>query len=57
MRAADFISRGVAEGPALGHILTMAEEAWLAAGFPLEKAAVAAIADRTVARFARDHRL
>ena len=57
LRAADFISRGVAEGPALGHVLTMAEDAWLADGFPLEKTAVADIADRTVARFARDHRL
>jgi poly(A) polymerase len=57
LRAADFISRGIAEGPALGHVLTIAEDSWLAAGFPLEAAAVAAIADQTVARFARDHRL
>ena len=34
-----------------------AEDAWLAAGFPLEVSEVAAIADQTVARFARDHRL
>jgi poly(A) polymerase len=57
LKAADFISRGVAEGPALGHVLAMAEDAWLADGFPLERTAVADIADRTVARFARDHRL
>ena len=57
LRAADFISRGIAEGPALGHVMTIAEDAWLAAGFPLEAAAVAGIADQTVARFARDHRL
>ncbi len=57
LRAADFISRGIAEGPALGHVMTKAEDAWLAAGFPLEKAAVAAIADQTVLRFAHDHRL
>jgi poly(A) polymerase len=57
LKAADFISRGIAEGPALGHVLTIAEDAWLAAGFPLEAGAVAAIADQTVARFARDHRL
>jgi len=57
LRAADFISRGVAEGPALGHVMTMAEDAWLAADLPLEANAVAAIADQTVARFARDHRL
>ena len=57
LKAADFISRGIAEGPALGHVLTIAEDAWLAAGFPTEPAAVGAIADQTVARFARDHRL
>jgi poly(A) polymerase len=57
LKAADFIARGIAEGPALGHVLTIAEDAWLAAGFPLEGAALAAIADQTVARFARDHRL
>jgi poly(A) polymerase len=57
LKAADFIARGIAEGPALGHVLTIAEDAWLAAGFPLEAGAVAAIADQTVARFARDHRL
>jgi tRNA nucleotidyltransferase/poly(A) polymerase len=57
LKAADFIARGIAEGPALGHVLTIAEDAWLAAGFPLEQGALAGIADQTVARFARDHRL
>ena len=57
LRAADFISRGIAEGPALGHVLTLAEDAWLAADFPLAAAALAAIADQTVTRFNRDHRL
>ncbi len=57
LKAADFISRGIAEGPALGHVLTLAEDAWMAADFPLEPSALAAIADQTVARFARDHRL
>lgn len=57
LRAADFISRGIAEGPALGHVLTLAEDAWLAADFPLAPAALAAIADQTVNRFNRDHRL
>ena len=57
LRAADFISRGIAEGPALGHVLTLAEDAWLAADFPLEASALAAIADQTAARFTRDHRL
>jgi len=57
LRAADFISRGIAEGPALGHVLTLAEDAWLAADFPLEPSAIAAIADQAAARFVRDHRL
>jgi poly(A) polymerase len=57
LKAADFVSRGIAEGPALGHVLGIAEDAWLAAGFPLEAGAVAAIADETVARFTREHRL
>jgi tRNA nucleotidyltransferase/poly(A) polymerase len=57
LKAADFIARGVAEGPALGHVLALAEDAWLAADFPLDQAALKAIADQTVARFSRDHRL
>jgi poly(A) polymerase len=57
LKAADFIARGFAEGPALGHVLTLAEDAWLAADFPLDAAALTTIADQTVARFARDHRL
>jgi poly(A) polymerase len=57
LKAADFISRGIAEGPALGHVLTLAEDAWLAADFPLDEAALKNIADQTVSRFTRDHRL
>ena len=57
LKAADFIARGIAEGPALGHVLTLAEDAWLAADFPLDPAALSAIADATVGRFTRDHRL
>jgi poly(A) polymerase len=57
LKAADFIARGIAEGPALGHVLTLAEDAWLAADFPPEGPALRAIADQTVARFTRDHRL
>lgn len=56
LRAADFIARGLAEGPALGHVLTLAEDAWLAAEFPLEEAALAAIADQAAARVGRDER-
>jgi poly(A) polymerase len=54
LKAADFIARGMAEGPALGHVLTLAEDAWLAADFPLEEAALASIADQAAARVSRD---
>lgn len=57
LKAADFIARGIAEGPALGHVLALAEDAWLARQFPLHTAALNEIADDTVARFTRDHRL
>jgi hypothetical protein len=57
LKAADFIARGIAEGPALGHVLAQAEEAWLAADLPTQQAEIAAIADQTVARFAGDRRL
>jgi len=57
LRAADFVARGIAEGPALGQVLALAEDAWLAANFPLDGAALDAIADHTVTRFTRDNRL
>jgi poly(A) polymerase len=57
LKASDFIARGIAEGPALGHVLSLAEDAWLAAGFPNDADALNAIADQTAARFARDHKL
>ncbi len=57
LKAADFVARGIAEGPALGHVLTLAEDAWLAADFPDDPSPLAAIADQTMARFKRDHRL
>jgi poly(A) polymerase len=57
LKAADFIARGIAEGPALGQVLALAEDAWLAADFPLEQRAIKTIADQAVARFTRDHRL
>jgi poly(A) polymerase len=56
LKAADFIARGVAEGPVLGQVLALAEDAWLAADFPLDGASIAAIADQAVARFNRDIR-
>jgi poly(A) polymerase len=45
LKAADFIARGVAKGPALGAALRQAEAAWIAAGFPNDAAVIAAIAD------------
>jgi poly(A) polymerase len=45
LKAQDFIARGVAKGPALGAAMHEAEEAWIAADFPSDRAAIAAIAD------------
>jgi poly(A) polymerase len=56
LKAADFIARGMAEGPALGHALTLAEDAWLAADFPLDEAALASIADQAATRVSRDQK-
>jgi hypothetical protein len=56
LKAADFVARGIAEGPALGQVLALAEDAWLAANFPLDEVALKAIADQTVTRFSRDSR-
>lgn len=57
LRAADFIARGFAPGPALGDVMAMAENDWIEAGFPLAADKVAAIADRAAAAFTHDHRL
>lgn len=57
LKGGDFIARGIAEGPALGHVLTLAEDAWLAARFPMDEAALKTIADETAVRFTRDHLL
>jgi poly(A) polymerase len=56
LKAADFLARGVAQGPALGHVLTLGEDAWLAADFPLDDAALGSIADQAIARLTRDPR-
>ncbi len=50
LKAADFIARGVPKGPRLGAVLAAAEEAWIAAGFPADAAATAAIADAQVTK-------
>jgi poly(A) polymerase len=49
LKAADFIKRGVAPGPSLGAALHEAEEAWIAADFPADEVAMAAIADAAAA--------
>src|SRR5436190_5995937 len=56
LKAADFIARGIGEGPALGQVLALAEDAWLAANFPLDEAALKSIAEQSVGRLTRDHR-
>jgi poly(A) polymerase len=49
LKAKDFVRRGIEKGPQLGAALAAAEEAWIAAGFPLDKAVVAALADAAAA--------
>jgi poly(A) polymerase len=49
LKAADFIKRGVLPGPALGAVLHEAEAAWIAADFPADQEAIAAIAAAAVA--------
>jgi poly(A) polymerase len=44
LTSADFVRRGVPKGPALGAALRAAEEAWIAADFPSDPSALAAIA-------------
>jgi len=48
LRAADFIERGVEKGPSLGAALARAEEAWIAAGFPLEREALGDIVNQSL---------
>jgi poly(A) polymerase len=45
LKAADFMKRGVAQGPALGAAIAAAEQAWIMAGFPDGQAALDAIAE------------
>jgi tRNA nucleotidyltransferase/poly(A) polymerase len=56
LHAANFIARGIAQGPELGQALALAEDAWLAAEFPLDQPALDAIVDQTAARFSRESR-
>ncbi len=54
IKAADFIARGVAAGPALGHAITLAEDAWLGLDFPDDPAVLSDIVDQAIARISRD---
>ena len=45
LKAADFMARGVEKGPKLGAAMRAAEEAWIEAGFPLDREALARIAE------------
>jgi poly(A) polymerase len=48
LRADDFVKRGIEKGPALGAVMRAAEEAWIAADFPGDAAALTAIADTAI---------
>jgi poly(A) polymerase len=48
LKAADFMKRGVQQGPALGAAISAAEQAWIAAGFPDDQLALDAIAEDAV---------
>jgi poly(A) polymerase len=45
LKAADFMARGVAQGPGLGAALAAAERAWIEAGFPDDRTAIMWIAE------------
>jgi poly(A) polymerase len=46
LKAADFLNRGVPKGPEMGAALRAAEQAWIDADYPEDRAAIDAIADR-----------
>ena len=46
LKAQDFLSRGVPKGPPMGATLRAAEQAWVDADFPDDRAAIEAIAER-----------
>jgi poly(A) polymerase len=51
LKSADLIARGVAKGRALGKAIRDAEEAWVAAGFPQDEAALDRIANDAARRW------
>ncbi|MBV9347267.1 MAG: CCA tRNA nucleotidyltransferase [Pseudolabrys sp.] len=46
IKAADLMARGMTQGPALGEALKAAEAAWIAAGFPSDRAALHGIIEK-----------
>jgi poly(A) polymerase len=48
LKAADFLNRGVPKGPEMGAALRAAEQAWIDADFPEDRAAIDAIANQAV---------
>jgi poly(A) polymerase len=52
LKAADFIQRGVARGPALGAVMRAAEQAWIAADFPSDEKAIDGLARQAMAAVA-----
>jgi poly(A) polymerase len=44
LKAADFLSRGLSPGPAIGAAMAQAEDAWIDAGFPLDAPTLDSIA-------------
>jgi poly(A) polymerase len=48
LKAADFMARDIAKGPALGAALRAAEAAWVAADFPADRASLDAIIEAAV---------
>ena len=56
LKAADFLARGLTQGPELGRALALAEDAWLAADFPLGQSPLDAIADQAAARVTRERK-
>jgi poly(A) polymerase len=54
LKAADFIDRGMTQGPELGQVLALAEDAWMAADFPLDRSSLETITDQAMARLIRE---
>jgi poly(A) polymerase len=50
LKASDFMAQGIEKGPALGAAMRAAEEAWIAAGFPDDRAALDSLSARAVDR-------